>query len=167
MKSANCISATGRMPMIAAPVQAPTIAVSASGASMTRQAPNSSWNPSVTLKGPAVDAHVLADDEDALVAPHLGAQPVGDRLEVRELGHYLWCGVSRSSGVAYTPSASVDGSGSGDSSARVSASLSVFFTPALISSSSSSDISAFSRSQPRKRSIGSFSAQRSNISFGT
>ena len=52
MKSANCISATGRMPIIEAPVQAPTIAVSASGASITRQGPNSSWKPSVTLKAP-------------------------------------------------------------------------------------------------------------------
>ena len=52
MKSANCISATGRMPMIAAPVQPLTIAVSESGASITRQGPNSSWKPSVTLKAP-------------------------------------------------------------------------------------------------------------------
>ncbi len=42
------------------------------------------------LEGAAVDADVLADHEDALVAPHLGAQPVGDRLQVRQLGHYLW-----------------------------------------------------------------------------
>ena len=52
MKSANCISATGRRPIIAAPVQAPTIAVSASGASITRHSPNSSWKPLVTLKAP-------------------------------------------------------------------------------------------------------------------
>ena len=52
MKSANCISATGRMPIIAAPVQAPTIAVSASGASSTRHSPNSSWKPFVTLNAP-------------------------------------------------------------------------------------------------------------------
>src|SRR6476619_3120618 len=52
MKSANCISATVRMPMIAAPVQPPTIAVSASGASITRHGPNSSWKPSVTLNAP-------------------------------------------------------------------------------------------------------------------
>ena len=51
-KSANCISATGRMPMIAAPVQPPTIAVSESGASITRHGPNSSWKPCVTLKAP-------------------------------------------------------------------------------------------------------------------
>ena len=51
-KSANCISATGRMPMIAAPVEPPRIAVSESGASITRHGPNSSWKPSVTLNAP-------------------------------------------------------------------------------------------------------------------
>ena len=53
------------------------------------------------LERAAVDADVLADHEDALVAPHLLAEPVGDRLQIGLLGHgYLWCGVSRSSGVA-------------------------------------------------------------------
>ena len=52
MKSANCISATGRRPMSAAPVAPPTIAVSESGVSSTRHGPNSSWKPSVTLKAP-------------------------------------------------------------------------------------------------------------------
>ena len=52
MKSANCISATGRIPISAAPVQLPMIAVSESGASITRHGPNSSWKPSVTLKAP-------------------------------------------------------------------------------------------------------------------
>jgi hypothetical protein len=52
------------------------------------------------LEGAPVHPDVLSDHEDALVAPHLGAEAVGDRLEVGELGHYLWCGVSRSSGVA-------------------------------------------------------------------
>ena len=51
-KSANCISATGRIPIKAAPVQDPTIAVSESGASITRHGPNSSWKPRVTLKAP-------------------------------------------------------------------------------------------------------------------
>src|SRR6476646_7554990 len=47
--------------------------------------------PERDLEGTAVDADVLADQEDALVAPHLRAEPVGDRLQVRELGHcYLW-----------------------------------------------------------------------------
>src|SRR5206468_7146551 len=76
------------------------------------------------LERAAVDADVLADHEDALVAPHLLAEAVADRLEVRPFGHYLWWGVSRSSGVAKTPSVSDEGSGSGDSSARWSASLS-------------------------------------------
>ena len=39
------------------------------------------------LERAAVDADVLADHEDALVAAHLLAEPVGDRLEVRALGH--------------------------------------------------------------------------------
>jgi hypothetical protein len=39
------------------------------------------------LEGAAVDAHVLADDEDALVALHLRAEPVGDRLQIRLDGH--------------------------------------------------------------------------------
>src|SRR5439155_1587264 len=52
MKSANCISATGRMPSMAAPTAAPTMADSARGVSHTRSAPNSSMNPSVTLNAP-------------------------------------------------------------------------------------------------------------------
>src|SRR3954463_11763386 len=52
MKSANCISATGRIPSIAAPTAVPTIADSASGVSHTRSGPNSSKKPSVTLNAP-------------------------------------------------------------------------------------------------------------------
>jgi hypothetical protein len=52
MKSANCISATGFMPSIAAPTAVPTIAFSASGVSQTRIGPNSSMKPAVTLKAP-------------------------------------------------------------------------------------------------------------------
>jgi hypothetical protein len=52
------------------------------------------------LERASVHADVFADDEHALVAAHLRAEPVRDRLQVRELSHYLWCGVSRSSGVA-------------------------------------------------------------------
>ena len=51
-KSENCISQTGRMPIRAAPVQAPVIAVSDSGESITRSSPNSCWKPWVTLKAP-------------------------------------------------------------------------------------------------------------------
>ena len=45
------------------------------------------------LEGSAVDADVLADHEHALVAAHLGAEPVRDRLEVGHLSHRpLTCG---------------------------------------------------------------------------
>jgi hypothetical protein len=40
------------MPISAAPVEPATIAVSDSGMSSTRWAPNSSWNPWVTLNAP-------------------------------------------------------------------------------------------------------------------
>jgi hypothetical protein len=52
MKSANCISHTGRIPSTAAPTAAPMIAFSARGVSQTRSAPNSSMKPSVTLNAP-------------------------------------------------------------------------------------------------------------------
>ena len=52
MKSENCISHTGRIPTTAAPTAQPMIADSASGVSITRSGPNSSMNPSVTLKAP-------------------------------------------------------------------------------------------------------------------
>ena len=68
MKSANCISQTGLMPSIAAPIAAPMITFSASGVSITRSAPNSSRNPSVTLKAPPNAADVLAQADDRLVA---------------------------------------------------------------------------------------------------
>ncbi len=48
----NCISATGRMPMCAAPAAAPTIAASEIGVSITRDSPNRLANPSVTLNAP-------------------------------------------------------------------------------------------------------------------
>ena len=48
----NCISATGRIPIMAAPTAAPTIAVSEIGVSTTRSSPNSPMRPSVTLNAP-------------------------------------------------------------------------------------------------------------------
>src|SRR6185503_13597942 len=47
------------------------------------------------LEGASVDADVLADDEDALVALHLGAEAVRNCLQIGLYGHYLWWGVSR------------------------------------------------------------------------
>src|SRR5215208_2258483 len=52
MKSANCISATGRIPLTERPMAEPTIRLSARGVSMTRRDPNSSWSPWVTLNTP-------------------------------------------------------------------------------------------------------------------
>jgi hypothetical protein len=52
------------------------------------------------LEGTAVYADVFADHEHALVATHLLAKTVGNGLQIGELRHYLWCGVSSSSGVA-------------------------------------------------------------------
>src|SRR5699024_9572204 len=52
MYSANCISATGRFPIIAAPMPVPTILDSAKGVSNTRAMPYFSCNPNVTPKTP-------------------------------------------------------------------------------------------------------------------
>src|SRR5215218_7057481 len=52
MKSMNWNSATGRIPIKAAPHAAPTMAASEMGVSMTRPSPNSSSSPSVTLNAP-------------------------------------------------------------------------------------------------------------------
>ena len=102
------------------------------------------------LERSAVHADVLAEDEDARVAPHLETQRVRDRLDVGHLGHgYLWWGVSRSSGDAKTLPSSVAGSGSGDSSARSSASFRSRLTTDVMSLSSSSVISAWSCSHVR------------------
>ncbi len=52
MKSANWISGTGRSPLTAAPIEAPTISDSVSGVSITRSGPNSANSPSVARKTP-------------------------------------------------------------------------------------------------------------------
>src|SRR6185312_8358340 len=52
MKSMNCISQTGRMPMCAAPAAAPTMAASEMGVSITRDSPYFASKPSVTLNAP-------------------------------------------------------------------------------------------------------------------
>ena len=47
MKSANWISATGRRPLAAAPIETPAIIDSVRGVSITRSSPNSAHSPSV------------------------------------------------------------------------------------------------------------------------
>ena len=85
-------------------------------------APNSSWKPERDLEGAAVDADVLADQEDALVAPHLlPRRPSRDRLEVGLLGHRVLLVVGRVELFGRRRRrrrVTVAGSGSGDSSAR-------------------------------------------------
>ena len=50
------ISTTGRMPAIAAPMPAPTIAISEIGVLRTRSGPNSSSSPCVTAIEPPISA---------------------------------------------------------------------------------------------------------------
>src|SRR5215216_3531847 len=52
MKSANWISATGRIPFTERPMAEPAIRLSASGVSITLEGPNSSWRPCVTRNTP-------------------------------------------------------------------------------------------------------------------
>ena len=52
MKSMNCISAMGRMPISAAPEAAPTMAISEIGVSMTRSGPKRSISPALVLNAP-------------------------------------------------------------------------------------------------------------------
>ena len=56
MKSANMISATGRMPTMAAPAQVPMMAASDRGVSRTRSAPYLASRPLVTPKSPPISA---------------------------------------------------------------------------------------------------------------
>ncbi len=74
MKSANCISTTGRIPSTAAPIPAPTISASEIGVSITRSSPNASSRPFGRFERAAQVADVLAHDEDVLVAAHLLVQ---------------------------------------------------------------------------------------------
>ena len=115
MKSMNCISTTGRMPIIAAPIAAPTMADSEIGVSMIRSGPKRSSMPAVSPEGAAVDADVLADQEDALVLLHLLAHGLADRFDVGDLRRHR-AGASGDS--AYTPSRRRSGGGIGEARAK-------------------------------------------------
>ena len=71
MKSANCISQTGRSPSTAAPTAAPMIAFSASGVSRHAIGAELLDEPIGDLERAAERADVLAEAEDRLVAAHL------------------------------------------------------------------------------------------------
>src|ERR1043166_6897431 len=116
MKSANCISTTGRRPIIAAPMAAPTKPDSANGVSKTRHSPyfwrNHSVifkaaplhifrkNPFDNLKPPAIGADIFAHQKDPLVASHLFVQSLRDCFQVRHLAS----GLSHSGHIVLLPS---------------------------------------------------------------
>ena len=87
MKSTYMISATGRLPVAAAPTATAAIASSEIGVSRTRSVPNSSTRPLVTPKTPPPPqiGDVLAHDEHGRIAPHLLAQRLVERLGVGDL----------------------------------------------------------------------------------
>ena len=100
-KSANCISATGRRPIRAAPVAPATIAVSESGASITRQSPNSSCSPCVTLKAPpkVPMSSPITNTRSSWRISWRRPSVIACRY-VRSLIAQPWCGRSSSSGSA-------------------------------------------------------------------
>ena len=63
MKSANCISDTGRKPRTAAPAEAPMMSDSEIGVSMTRAGPKRSRRPRGDAEGAAELGHVLAQEK--------------------------------------------------------------------------------------------------------
>ncbi len=88
----NCISATGRMPIRAAPMAAPTMADSEIGVSITRIGPKRSSIPFGNLEGAAVDADILAEDEDAVVLLHFFPDAIPDGVEVGSHWHAMLLG---------------------------------------------------------------------------
>src|ERR1041384_5809724 len=78
MKSMNCISTTGRMPMCAAPAAAPTMPISEIGESINRRSPNLSTSPSATLNAPAHGSDFVDRRVDPPLLAELLQQPVGD-----------------------------------------------------------------------------------------
>ena len=81
-KSANWSSTTGRSPIQAAPIAAPTKPSSEIGVSSTRSLPNSSARPRVTPNAPPNAAHVLAQEEDARVVGERVAEGLAYGLQV-------------------------------------------------------------------------------------
>ena len=87
MKSANWISGTGRRPLTAAPIDAPTIIDSVSGVSSTRSPPNSSNSPSVARKTPPflpTSSPSTTIDSSRRIS---SASVLADRLDHRHDGH--------------------------------------------------------------------------------
>src|SRR3954467_15141324 len=144
MKSANCISAIGRMPTTAAPMAVPMIPASARGGAdggaddpgLGQRRVHHAIGPELVdeavgdLERAAEDADVLAHQEHALVGAHLLAHGVRDRLQVGHGGHHAaplkpdhgpLPSSSSTGSAANRPSVTVSGSGIGDCSPRSTA----------------------------------------------
>src|SRR5258708_1247156 len=78
MKSMNCISAMGRMPISAAPEAAPTMGISEIGVSITRSGPKGSISPALALRRAVDSEDVVSVDGLAFAAD--GHRLVGERL---------------------------------------------------------------------------------------
>ena len=76
------ISATGRIPVIAAPIAAPTIACSEIGVSQTRARAELVEQADGRLEHALGRADVLAEADHGRVAPHLPRDALGDRLAI-------------------------------------------------------------------------------------
>ena len=87
MKSSYMISTTGRMPCIAAPMPAPTSAISEIGVLRTRVGPELGEHALRHAHRAAHLGDVLAHDEDVVVAAHRRGERVADGLAVGQLGH--------------------------------------------------------------------------------
>ena len=85
MKSANCSSTTGRSPIQAAPIAAPTNPSSAIGVSMTPLGAELLPQALRHAEGAAEMTDVLAEQEDALVFLERVSERRADRLEVGDL----------------------------------------------------------------------------------
>ena len=101
-------STTGRSPAIAAPTPIPTIVFSEIGVSRTRFSPNSSSSPAVTLKAPWKTPMSSPMRKTRLVALHLLAQRLVERLAVAHslplaLVLSLRCTPAERSSIEYQP----------------------------------------------------------------
>src|SRR5258705_1653430 len=89
MKSMNCISTIGRMPMCAAPAAAPTIPISEIGESMTRCSPNLASRPSVTLNAPPY-APMSSPTQKTF-----GSRSISSKCASRMASRYVISGIAR------------------------------------------------------------------------
>ena len=85
MKSMNCISATGRMPAHRRADRGADDRLLRERRIEDALRAEPLLQPLGRLEGAAVDADVLAEDEDAFVALHLLEERLADRLEVEDL----------------------------------------------------------------------------------